>query len=161
MSSERKYPLHEALVRLEAYCAYQERCQQEIIAKAALWNFSEDECQELLKELLDSGFVNERRFVESFVSGKSRFKKWGRIKIRYELKKKRIPNELILESFSQIDPDIYYKQMVDLAARKWKETKGKDEWDKRAKVMRYLASKGYESDLISDAVAEVVRFTTE
>lgn len=156
MSSERKYPPHEALVRLEAYCAYQERCADEILKKCDSWGLSEKEAGELLYELIEKGFVNEERFAESFVSGKFRFKKWGRIKIRYELKKKRIPETLIRKSLSTIDQDQYYSNLLELGKRKWQETKGKDNWDKKAKVIRFLTSKGYESDLINDVLKEIV-----
>lgn len=155
MSSERKYPPHEALVRLEAYCAYQDRCTDEILKKTSSWGLTSDEGQELLKDLIDKGFVDEVRFVDSFVSGKFRYKKWGRIKIHYELKKKRIPENLIKKSISAIDPDLYYETLRILGERKWEETKGKDLWDKKAKVMRFLASKGYESDLINDVMQEI------
>jgi regulatory protein len=103
MSSERKYPPHEALARLESYCAYQERCIDEILKKTSSWGLSFDEGQELLEELIQKGFIDEARFAESFVSGKFRYKKWGRIKIRFELKKKRIPENLIKKSISEID----------------------------------------------------------
>lgn len=155
MSSERKYPLHEALARLEAYCAYQDRCTDEILKKTSLWGMSIDEGQELLNELIEKGFVDDARFVDSFVSGKFRYKKWGRIKIRYELKKKRIPENLIKKSISEINPDLYYSNLKKLGERKWVDTKGKDLWDKKAKVMRFLASKGYESDLINDVLQEI------
>ncbi len=157
MSSERKYPPHEALARLESYCAYQERCIDEILKKTSSWGLSFDEGQELLEELIQKGFIDEARFAESFVSGKFRFKKWGRIKIRFELKKKRIPENLIKKSISEIDPEQYYTTLKELGVRKWHETKGKDLWDKKAKVMRFLASKGYESDLISDVIHEIER----
>ena len=155
MISERKYPLHEALVRLESYCAYQERCTDEVLKKISSWGLSFEEGQDLLNDLIEKGFVNEDRFTETFVSGKFRYKKWGRIKIRYELKKKKIPEELIKKHLLGLDLDQYYTMLKDLASRKWSETKGKDHWDKKAKVMRFLASKGYESDLISDVIQEV------
>jgi regulatory protein len=155
MGSERKYPLHEALVRLEAYCAYQDRCNDEVLKKTSAWGLNLEEGQELLDELIEKGFVDEARFTESFVSGKFRYKKWGRIKIRYELKKKRIPETLIKKSISEIDPEQYYTVLRELGNKKWQDTKGKDQWDKKAKVMRFLASKGYETDLINDVLQEI------
>lgn len=154
MSSERKYPLHEALARLEAFCAYQERCADEILKKTNSWGLTSDEGLELLNDLIEKGFVDEERFVTSFVSGKFRFKKWGRIKIRFELKKKRIQDDLIRKCISTIDADDYYSTLKDLCSKKWKETKAKDQWERKAKVMRFLASKGYESDLIADVLQE-------
>lgn len=155
MGSERKYPPHEALARLEAFCAYQDRCSEEILRKSLSWGLNSDEAQELLNELLQSGFVDDARFTDSFVSGKFRYKKWGKIKIRYELKKKKVPENLIKKSISEIDPDLYYATLMDLGKKKWSEVKGKDLWDKKAKVMRFLSSKGFEQDLINDVVQSI------
>jgi len=151
MASECKYPFHEALAKLEAYCAYQERCSQEIQKKLDSWGLSFEDCTKIIRVLKENRFFDDERFCESFVSGKVRIKRWGRIKIRYELKLKGIQEEVIRKALAEIDPSSYEKNLIDLAQRKWAESKG-DEWNRKAKVHRFLASKGYENDLISDAL---------
>jgi regulatory protein len=157
MSSECKYPFHEALVRLEAFCAYQERSALEVKRKALAWGFKNEETEELVTELQKKRFIDDARFAEAFVSGKYRFKKWGKIKIRFELKQKGITDSLIKTAFDQIDGEIYYQNLTELAARKWKEIKSDDIWSKRSKVMRFLSGKGYEQDLITDVVENLLK----
>lgn len=157
MASECKYPFHEALAKLEAYCAYQERCAKEIQKKLEDWGLSFDDSAEILRSLQENRFFDDVRFCESFVSGKVRIKRWGRIKIRYELKLKGIKEELIRKALSEIDPLVYEENLKELTQRKWAETKG-DEWTRKAKLHRFLASKGYENDLINEALKSV--FTT-
>ena len=100
-------------------------------------------------------FFDDERFCESFVSGKVRIKRWGRIKIRYELKLKGIKEEVIRKALLEIDPLLYEENLLTLAQRKWAESKG-DEWTRKAKVQRFLATKGYENDLIIDALKSLI-----
>ena len=156
MTSGCKYPPHEALIKLEAFCAYQERSTGELKRKLSEWGIESDDALEIIETLASRGFVDDERFAFAYVSGKYRIKKWGRVKIRFELRQKGINDDLIKKAITSIDPEVYFSNIQEIVVRKWQETKGKDKWDKRAKVMRFLASKGYESDLVTDAIKEVV-----
>ena len=57
-------PFDQALKKLEAYCAYQERCPLEVGKKIQLWNFSAKESAALIASLTENGFLNEERFNE-------------------------------------------------------------------------------------------------
>lgn len=153
MTSGRSYSLLEAKAKIEAWCAYQERCFSEVLAKLKSWGQDEEDALRLISELIQSGFLNEERFARAYCSGKFRIKKWGRVKIRQHLKAKRVTDTCIRLGMHEIDPDEYESTLQDLALRKWGELKSdRDSWSKRAKVARFLQQKGYESDLIRDAV---------
>ncbi len=148
--------LSEAKVKLEAYCAYQERCEQEIRQKIySLGIFGED-VDFLVSDLISNNFLNEQRFAEAFVSGKFRIKKWGRIKIKQHLKQKNISDYSIKKEITKINSDEYWQTLVSLTESKNKLIRAKDNWDKRIKLQRYLHSKGYEGDLIQDAITEML-----
>ena len=57
----------------------------------------------------------------------------------------------------EIDPEKYWSTIISLTKKKKAELEQKkgDQWEQKAKIFRFLLSKGYESDLISDAVKEV------
>ena len=147
----------EAKAKLESLCAYQERCQFEIDQKLITWKFPEDQRNQLIAHLISNKFIDEQRFAEAFVSGKFRIKKWGRIKITSHLKQKHISNYSIQKGLKEIDLDQYWETLLYLANKKKNELELKkgDFWDKKAKTFRFLQSKGYESDLTSDAVNKV------
>lgn len=155
MMSERKYSLLEAKARLEALCAYQERCSFELIKKMNQWGIDLEDQDRLLAELISSNFLNEERFAEAFVSGKVRIKRWGRVKIRIELKQKMISNYSIDKALNGINLDEYWENLKHLAQRKWDLSSESDAFKRKVKVYRFLNSKGYEADLIRDAVEEV------
>lgn len=155
MKSERKYSLLEAKARLEALCAYQERCSYELIKKMNTWFIDLEDQDILLSDLISNNFLNEERFAEAFASGRMRIKRWGKIKIRIELKKKMISNYSIDKALKSIDLDEYWENLTHLAERKWQLSNEKDLFKRKVKLYRFLNSKGYEADLIKDAVEEI------
>ncbi|MCJ8292237.1 MAG: RecX family transcriptional regulator [Crocinitomicaceae bacterium] len=155
MKSERKYSLLEAKARLEALCAYQERCSFELIKKMNLWFIDREDQDRLLAELISTNFLNEERFAAAFTSGRTRIKRWGKIKIRVELKKKMISNYSIDKALKGIDLDEYWANLIHLAQRKWDLSNENDPFKKKMKLYRFLNTKGYEADLIKDAVEEI------
>lgn len=160
MKSECKYSFLEAKAKLEALCAYQERCQFEIDQKLRTWGFDGEDRMILISDLISNRFLDEERFASAFVSGKFRIKKWGRIKIKSHLAQKHISNHSIQKALKEIDGDEYWKALIHLAQRKWNDLyREKDPWNKKVKLSRFLQSKGYEGDLIQDAIDSV--FATE
>ena len=151
------FSLEEALIKLEAYCAYQDRCVQEVREKCRTWAISADNTETLIKKLTQSRFLDDERFAFSYVSGKFRMKQWGRIKIRMNLRMKKIPDATIVKAMAAIDGDEYINVLKELAVRKLKDLMSEsDPWKKKAKLYRFLAAKGYEQDLVSDVVTELI-----
>lgn len=156
MSAERKYSFLEVKARLEAQCAYQEQCSFDLQRKMIKWGVSPDDQEALLAHLISMNFLSEERFAEAYVSGKYRIKKWGRIKIRQGLKLKRISEYAINKGMEIIEADQYWDHLLSLTRRKWESLSSeKDSYKKKAKVYRYLASRGYETDLLKDAVEKI------
>lgn len=143
-----KYGLLEAKQKIEAFCAYQERCDQEVRKKLKSWNLHSEDIDVLLADLISNNFLNEERFARAFVSGKFRIKKWGRIKIKQYLKQKAISNYSIKVGMNEIDGQEYLETIEQLALSKERLMNETDPWKRYAKLQRYLNGKGYEQDLI-------------
>jgi regulatory protein len=148
----------ELLVKLESFCAYQERCEMDVIAKLRLWNISEEGYEVIISKLRLSGFLNVQRFAESYVSGKFRIKKWGKLKIRQGLYSKGISRDVIEKAIAEMDLEQYRETLFKLAERKIFEVRSKQKLDfkEKMKVMRYLTQRGFEYDLITDVMDELV-----
>jgi regulatory protein len=143
---------------MESWCAYQDRCTFEVEQKLTTWNIPIDQQTEIINQLQSNRFLDDERFVASFISGKFKIKRWGKIKIKHHLIQKRIDKLAIQEGLKVIDLDAYLDTMRHLAQRKFLEKKSKEDyWAIRRRVSTYLASKGYESDLIHEVVSEVVK----
>ena len=146
-----KYSLLEARQKIEAFCAYQERCDQEVRKKLNSWHLYQEDVDILIADLISHNFLNEERFAKSFVSGKFRIKKWGRIKIKQALKQKQISNYSINKGLEEIDSDEYLETLAELAIKKSRLING-DTWQQYTKLQRYLNGKGFERDLIIDTL---------
>ena len=150
-----QYSFAEVLPRMEAYCAYQDRCESEVRLKMASFGLSANENDEIIKHLFEKRFLDEERFVESFVFGKFRIKKWGRNKIKAELRNKGLSGEIVKRFLDKLSGDDYTDTIRVLIEKKYQQLKeGEDEYSKKVKIIRFVASKGFELDLIQDAYHE-------
>jgi regulatory protein len=147
----------EAKAKLETLCAYQEKCQFDIELKLTDWCFDKEQKDQLISHLISFNFINEERFAYSYVSGKFRIKKWGRLKITSHLKQKRISNYSIQKGLKEIDSEAYWNTLELLAKKKRDEIQSKKEndWVKKGKIYRFLISKGYESELINEVLSAI------
>lgn len=145
----------EAKGKLETYCAYQERSQWEVRRKLYEKGIKGNQSEELICEMITADFLNEERFARSFARGKFRLKHWGRTKITRELKIREISPRCIQLALTEIDPVEYYDTLLTLAEKKWEKTVEKDPFKKRFKLINFLMSKGFEQDLVQEAVASL------
>lgn len=154
MDEKDKYSFLEAKQKIEAWCAYRDRCHHEVYNKLRDYGIDDEDTNALLSHLIEYKFLDEQRFADSFVSGKHRVKKWGRNKIIAHLKQKRIPARCIKDALKEIDEQEYRDILYSLALTKWKSKKGSP-FEIKIKVQRYLVSKGYEFDLVYNALEDV------
>lgn len=132
------------------YCAYQDRCTQEVRTKLATFDMPDSEKKKMLKLLVDEGYLDDERYASTFVRSKIHLKKWGVNKIKMSLKMKGISEEIISNALSEIDPEIYKDELIKvLKAKKINES---DPYKKKAKLAQYAMQKGYEPNLVWDAV---------
>jgi len=148
--------LAEARLKLQRYCAYQERCHAEVAAKLESLGVRDNDAQTIISELVVAGFLNETRFAKAFAGGKFRQLGWGRVKISLELKRRGLNALLIKTAMEEIDPDDYRKMLFHLAEKKLAQTTG-NHLKRKAAVVRYLQGKGFEMDLIREASDELFR----
>ncbi len=137
--------------KLVRYCEYQERCRIEVRRKCNWLGIdSEKEILIFISKLENDAYLSEDRFAQTFIRGKFQFKKWGQARIERELKLRAIPESIYRQYFIEIDEAHYKEQFKTLADKKWGQIKGKNDFDKKAKLFRYLYTKGYENDLIKE-----------
>ncbi len=143
------FTVNEIRDKLAKYCAYQDRCHWEVENKLNEFNLIPEAKDEIIIYLIENKFLNEERFAKSFARGKFSQKNWGRIKIRSELKKRKIPMKLIETGLNEIDENDYLQTLKNLFEKKKESLKNEREsFKKKAKIRNYLLQKGFESELI-------------
>jgi regulatory protein len=145
----------QALQKLRQYCAYQERSHHEVRQK--LWDLGvrKAEHDEIISTLIEQDYLNEERFARQFAGGKFRMKDWGRKKIYHALKEKQVSEYSIKIAMKEIDEEVYRHNLQKLAEKKYTSLKGEQELVRKKKTMDYLFQKGYESELVSQALRQL------
>ncbi len=157
MQFQKSYTVEEATRALEHFCAYQERCHKEVEKKLTDLRMIPEAQDKIILHLLQHNFLNEERFSKAFARGKFKVKKWGKIKIVNELKFKNISPYNIKTALKEIDTKEYYSTLLKTAKKKLQLIKETNSYKKKNKLYTYLQSKGFESNLISEAVNELLK----
>lgn len=148
----KSYTVAEATKKLEQYCAYQERCHEEVINKLKSYNMIPEAIDVIITHLLDNNYLNEERFARSFARGKFRIKNWGRIRIVRELKFRNITRYNISAALTEIDDDVYTDVFNKLAEKQWETILEKNIFKKKKKITDFLVRKGFENAMVYEKV---------
>jgi regulatory protein len=149
------YSIKDATNKIEHYCAYQERCHEEVVLKLRSMKLDFEEIDEIIAHLIGSNFLNESRFACSFARGKHRIKQWGKIRIVNELKFRKITTYNINLALKEITIEEYRTTFHSLAERQWEVIRETNALKKRKKFCDYLLRRGFESNLVYEKVKEL------
>ena len=142
------------LEKMRSYCMYQERCIQEVKKKLTRLQVVPKTKSKIINHLIDDDYLNEVRFTKSFIQGKLRIKKWGRIKLNYELKIRGVKKIIIDEEINKISKEDYYDYFNEFSNNKIKTLKGSKEQKKRS-FINYFTYRGWENNLIYEKLDEI------
>lgn len=138
----------DALIKARYYCAQQERCRFDVKRKLYHWKVDERHFNRIISGLEKEDFLSEPRFARLFVKSKINQKKWGRMKIRAELAKRKMPAALIDEALLETDDRILMENLSHVAEQKMRELDSRGAEHKIEKLKAFLYTRGYETGLI-------------
>ena len=153
--TKKKLTKEEALQKLRHYCRYQERCCSEVKNKLFELGINKNLHDEMINELIDENYLDEERFAIAFAIGRFKMKQWGRKKIFYELKTKKLSTEAIQKGLQQINEKDYLKILEKLAKEKYALLKHEQYLVRKKKTMDYLIQKGFEFDLVNSWIEKI------
>ena len=142
------------LEKMRSYCMYQERCILEVKKKLTRLHVVPKSKSKIIDHLIEDDYLNEVRFSKLFIQGKLRIKKWGRIKLNYELSIRGIKKFIIDEEINKISKVDYYQYFNEFSNNKIKTLTGSKEQKKRSFV-NYFTYRGWENNLIYEKLNEI------
>ena len=154
---KKQFSYQELRIKSAAYCSLSEHCIYDIKKKLTEWGANESESKQIIDYLKEENFLNEQRFAQAFVKDKFRFAKWGKIKISFELKMKHISESEISHAMQLIDEDEYESLLFELIEKKDKSIKYTSNNDRKAKLIRFAQSRGFEIDLTLKAIGKIIQ----
>jgi regulatory protein len=154
--NKKVYTVDEAQAKMENYCAYQERCHQEVEQKLREMQLIPEAVEKIMLHLFQHDFINETRFAKAYARGKFSIKKWGRNRIVNELKKRKISTYNINKALLEIPDDDYQKSFDELAEKRFYQIKETNKYKKRKKLADYLLYRGWETELVYEKTIQLI-----
>jgi len=131
-------------------CARSECCRSEMVRKMREKGADSNMACKVADRLEEEGYINDARFARAFVHDRTLYERWGRMKTRQALMQRGITPSLINEALQTIDEDLYSGTLRELLKTKARTTKAATTFELRQKLMRFAASRGFETHLVMD-----------
>lgn len=144
-----------ALDKLKRYCAYQDRCHQEVRKKIISLKIYGDDLEEIITALIKEDYLNEERFARSYARGKFRIKQWGRNKIKQQLYGRRISDYCIRKAMTEIDEEEYFQALQSIISKQVLKHDTLTKLLAKDKAIKYAITRGYESNLIFQVIKTI------
>ena len=144
----------QVLDKMAKYCAYQERCEKDVLDKLKTYDLSEFDRREIFKYLCINRFVSNERFAKAFVRGKINQSGWGLNKIRFHLMQKGIDKAIIDEALQAYDEEAYRQRLVEVLQSKAKTVKSANDFEKKRKLAAFAMQRGFEVPLVWEVLKE-------
>lgn len=145
-----------ALNRIASYCSRAETCEHDVRKKLVSWELEDEAIARIIKRLKDERFLSDERFCRSFINDKLRFNKWGKTKIVFELRKRNISELMYKPILDELGNDDFEQQLLHILKVKVKSVKGKDDYDKKTKLIRFALGRGFSMDLVVKSVNKIM-----
>jgi regulatory protein len=155
MDTEEK-TAQEIFARMAALCSRSEQCSTDIHKKITAAGLSNDEADEIIEKLKAEKFIDDERYIRSYVSDKFKFNKWGKVKIRHYLKMKGLPDTLIQNGLDEIDSEKYREVLIKTLKERARKVKKKNKFEKMGQLIRFAQNRGFEPEIIHRYLNEVI-----
>ncbi|MBT8232591.1 MAG: RecX family transcriptional regulator [Saprospiraceae bacterium] len=144
-----------ALLKLQRYCAYQDRCHQEVRSKLLSIKVYGDDLEQVMSELIRDDYLNEERFAKSYSRGKFRIKKWGKVKILQGLKARHISDYCIKKGMAEIEDDEYRETIKLVLLNQMDRNTHLKPYLAKDKAIKYAISRGFETEIVYEVVKDI------
>ena len=157
MNAKRRKPTaEEMLVRMAGLCANAEQCAADIRQKILKQGFSADEAEKMIDYLCANKYIDDSRYARAYAIDKVRFSGWGKMKVHMGLRAKGMSDTIIARALNYISDKDYAGALEKVLIAKARSLDLKDVKD-RQKLYRHLASRGFESQLIINAIRSFIK----
>ncbi|MBR1426717.1 MAG: RecX family transcriptional regulator [Paludibacteraceae bacterium] len=146
--------IQEMTARGERYCAGAEHCAQDVREKVRQWCLEESHVEGVVKEvaeavverLMETGYIDEKRYARAFAHDKLMYQGWGRVKIEAMLRAKDVPQAAIREALESLDEEAYSAVLERLISKR--------RGDTEERVMRFCMQRGFRYEEVKALLRE-------
>ncbi|NQU53292.1 MAG: RecX family transcriptional regulator [Bacteroidetes bacterium] len=139
---------NQAYSKMAQLCSRSEQCSTDIRKKIIAFELVSEVVEEIIEKLKIEKFINDERYIKAYISDKFSFNKWGKVKLRHNLRMKGLSEELILNGLNEIDEEKYKTVLIKTMKDKAKTVKNKTKFEKMGQVIRFAQTRGFEPEMI-------------
>lgn len=141
---------------MASYSSKAERCIYDISKKLSNSLLNESDKNKIIDYLIENNFINETRFAISFANDKHKLQSWGLIRIRRELKLRKISNENIEKATKELLKENNIDEKLDELLKKKRRLISTDDKQKIYRsLVNYALYRGYSYDQIKSSMYRV------
>jgi len=130
-----------------------------------LWNkdYEQKLIDEVIDDLQNKGYLDDKEFIRAFVAEKSKTKNWSIKRIKGELFKRGVASKLIDETLNHQPVESDNESAMKLAKKKYEVLlkRNLEPKELRNKLSAYLFSKGFEYELIREVSDRLIKDENE
>ena len=144
-------------VRAARLCSGSEHCSSQIREKLLSWDASAEDTEDIIARLIEEKYIDDARFSRAYSHDKFCYSHWGRVKIRQMLRCMHLTDEEIAEGLEVIPEEAYMQTIADAVRQKDRTLRDTDTYQRKGKLVRHLLSRGFEMELVIDAVDDYLK----
>lgn len=150
--------LQKALYFAYFYLKFRSRTRKELqnylLKKREKYHFTDDIIEKALHELEEQHLIDDKNFIEQYVSSRTISKPKGELALRTELMKLGITKDLLDEYFLQQPLDQFAQAHQALSSR-WQRFNTLDKKKRFEKAASFLLRRGFSFEIIKKTIAEM------
>lgn len=104
--------------------------------------------EEVIDKLIDYKYLDDDRFTKAFIKDKLNFTNWGDYKIKNELKRLGVNEEIIYNNTTSIDDNIYYERINKIIDKDISINKKYSGIKLKNKIYNHLLTLGYSKEKV-------------
>jgi len=119
--------------------------------------FDQASADKILEYLSENNFINDKRYAKNLIENYLSVRSYGRNRIRLELMKKKIPQEIISQELENVSGE---EDGCREATENWlrkKNISGEMEYAAKNKLLAYLIRRGFDYDTAKSSVEQALK----
>lgn len=104
--------------------------------------------EEVIDKLIDYKYLDDDRFTKAFIKDKLNFTNWGDYKIKNELKRLGVNEEIIYNNMTSIDDNVYYERINKIIDKDISTNKKYNGIKLKNKIYNHLLTLGYSKEKV-------------
>lgn len=144
--------------KAENYAIYlisqREYTEKNLTDKILSKGYNSSQCETIIEKFKKYGYINDESYAGRFIRTKQKTSNQGKYKIKASLLQKGVSKDILNQCMEEFDQDMELEKAEKLVSKKIHSLRNKDidKYKLKQKLTTYLASKGYEYDIIRKAI---------